>query len=1723
MAPRRPASPAKPRRTTRARAANADTVTTTSAQPTKTRKVKAASIPTTTRTQAIESKSRVAKKTTSTTAPKSKAVRSARATTRSTKPTVLPAVDVDAESDGEEVEPAAEVAVAEPSIKPSRGTRTAAKPTSTATGTTTRTSAATGLAAAPRRRIKVTPLIEHDPQPEPVPAPVTDDKTAKKSSTKSKKEKPEAEVKPSSSMRTKRNAAQAKLNEVSDGPNTVEPEPKKRGRTRAGTANVEEKPEPDVAAKTAKPRGRGKKEKTPTDQAGQTEPEPVTTRQTRTRGGSAEDPAVSEPRISVVVPSRKKVTFEPLPEDEEDEKENKRPKAMAKTKSSKASATTTKKSEPVATGMRAKPIRKPAATRTAKATRAASRVTAMPPAEEMEVDKPEMRMPRALTPKKITQVAKANTVDSEDDGDELSGAKTPVRDLSLSPRRGFTPSAARPLSPVKTLDFATALKPNSPEKSHSGAPLSMMSPPRRMPASPIKDSLKESPRRAPEGVTIFRAQILDAGNTGSRASSPPKNQSLLQQSPKRALAEQIIFPPSAMKSRATPLKNSVLSSPARRLFSASKQKFPTRLSPSPKKAIGRENDTALAEVAEPDEIEISSHFRSSVSPQRSARVYRLSEDELAQELGAEVNFDDSVLDVRSPLKVHKVKPVVTDATATITTAAAHILQDLAEREDDEVEGETSPHTLRDEIAVDADHDETIVDPTLEAEEASDGDDEAHHGVSLDEVSADERMVDKPQYGQSAHNPRMSDTLFSRMRQLDDESEDELAGEQTPDNRVLGPTFRPNMSATNTRTRQSTGIVPQSASRHLGFTPLVAQVQGWRAGSPEKRTPGAARPHSQGLFSPAAQMHVEGLVELNRPDTPGSKRKSLGTRLSLAPSSTGSPLKPDFFTDGMAAQDFEEQVDGGQDIPPEQHQDLHGLIRSDVAEPDAGNAGEVVEESVPETGELTTDLINFTNASDTAMVDFKALANEAEELAGHEDDQSMLSNTSFSSTDERDQTTESRKILEETAPNVISEVEEEEQSMLSSSSTSSGDENAAPIVELPEQPESVQEAEASAPSDDGESDHDAGEDDVGTLLYENELTMMAHNPVSELPCETTAASIEISPYKGDTSDSLAEMDFSVTPVRPDPALPRQIHTVVSKVPLRPEGEVPNVSPLRIPRKRARSLSSSTPQGVKRRSLGLDFPAVVAGNPLVTPRANRGSPQRRVRSAAPSPANSVATSLITPSQISFSIEDFGDSTLDGIEMPEDELMSDDVGVGVDETEVDGQDESVMTIGSALFKTPIAPAKRHSFAPASAQSNGTTTPGYAMSTKSSKSRVAATPSITPTRGATPAASKSASAAKAKTASTALKSKLAAKPPQTDRTPLKAVGSGVLHGAIVHTDIHTSEGMDASAFYIDILTSMGARVVKEWRWNPRSSMVTLNDDQGSGEALGPNPGITHVVYKDGGKRTLEKVRSARGQVLCVGVGWVLDCMREGKWLDESAYAVNQSIMPRGGSNRRKSMEPRMLVNENGLLSASKERRSRSVSVGVEMHGLREDLRQELINTPVRGREILNAGENRPDGVEDDGETEISSTYNSPTAATVGGGGDTANVGLLMAQQDAVRTPGSVMSRRRANVDIATPQSTSLAVDYDPRTAATPLTPYLVAKGRDLIQMSAPPKQVNKSLFDQDEEENSVLGQMDNQASGAKKFQVKGGKKVFDGRRKTLGVPGMGFKPVVGSPLRKE
>ncbi|PCD44963.1 hypothetical protein AU210_000412 [Fusarium oxysporum f. sp. radicis-cucumerinum] len=145
--------------------------------------------------------------------------------------------------------------------------------------------------------------------------------------------------------------------------------------------------------------------------------------------------------------------------------------------------------------------------------------------------------------------------------------------------------------------------------------------------------------------------------------------------------------------------------------------------------------------------------------------------------------------------------------------------------------------------------------------------------------------------------------------------------------------------------------------------------------------------------------------------------------------------------------------------------------------------------------------------------------------------------------------------------------------------------------------------------------------------------------------------------------------------------------------------------------------------------------------------------------------------------------------------------------------------------------------------------------------------------------------------------------------RTPRRDVDPALLRGAVVFVDVYTSEGADASSIFVELLTQMGAKCMKSWSWNPNGS---------GNDVTSSKVGITHVVFKDGSKRTLEKVRESNGIVQCVGVSWVLDCERENDWVEESPYKIDTSNVPRGGARRRKSMEPKALANMNGTLVSS-------------------------------------------------------------------------------------------------------------------------------------------------------------------------------------------------------------
>lgn len=283
--------------------------------------------------------------------------------------------------------------------------------------------------------------------------------------------------------------------------------------------------------------------------------------------------------------------------------------------------------------------------------------------------------------------------------------------------------------------------------------------------------------------------------------------------------------------------------------------------------------------------------------------------------------------------------------------------------------------------------------------------------------------------------------------------------------------------------------------------------------------------------------------------------------------------------------------------------------------------------------------------------------------------------------------------------------------------------------------------------------------------------------------------------------------------------------------------------------------------------------------------------------------------------------------------------------------------------------------------------------------------------------------------------------KPPSSKKTPRKSIGgpAQLLQGAVVYVDVHTTEGEDASGIFIELLQQMGAKCFKTWSWNPRAS-VSPEDAADPRDKVG----ITHVVFKDGGVRTLEKVRQAAGVVKCVGVGWVLDCEREGRWVDEAEYAVDSSIIPRGGAKRRKSMEPRALSNVNGTLVSSSSSSSSSLAASRRRSGITPPVSRDEPQTPETTTRRYDAS-NANDRVE---------TY-----------------------CQTPKTPGY-----RFNMD-----------DY---VGMSPATPFYLSRAK-LVQQTCPPKQTREGLFPAP----SRNGNDEQEEGGSQKLRLK----LEAARRKSL------------------
>ena len=1084
-----------------------------------------------------------------------------------------------------------------------------------------RKSARRVAAAAPGRRVKVTALESTKaPQQQLVAESETSQTHPKARATRSKK---------------------ANTEEDDLGETETAMEPVRPKRQASGTL------QPKEAPKAAAPRMRGRPKKAEVAQNEVVVESGNTKKQGRTRLGSAtiDTRALTIPPSKGTVP-KKKVTFQDVPGCDKENQPVSQAKGTAKAKSGTP-----------ASGIRAKPVRRPAAT-----SRTSVKKSTIP-------DTAEETAQRILTPKKVTQVAKSCS-SAESDEDELNGAKTPVRDLSQSPRRNV--NIASMVSPVKKLDFGSGSLASSPVKSQLTSTL--LSPAKRPGSSPFKEAFKESPKRSDIPFKISQALRQKEADQGRDMAS---SSTILLQSPKRVALEPSMFPQSTSKAVKSPFKASLLQSPPKRPISP--VKTPSIVSTT--KSIA----TSLKEV-ETDtmssNIIVSSHFRASQSPQRTPRVHRMTPEDMGEQERCAIDFDESVVDIRSPLKV-----------AINTMDAPDYVQEIAENR-----SPSESNLSKDDPTIELDvhsglQDQVVMKATNTSETQHTKDLELESTAPANIMPCDQTPLNAASF------------LFrvSRLRDDDESSEDELQSPvrtlqtQTPAT-VLGSKSR--MSAAN----------PPAVDHNPGFTPLAAQLSGWLASSPDKQTMKKYRP--RGIFSPVAAQHVRGEVVIDRhspatsrvsvePRLSTSARKSFGGRksLGLRSSVNGTPEKSSYFADEMAVKDLEEAIEGME------AEDSECDMQQEVSCPETGDDTPV--DDLTPTGVVEEiEIVESQQLDDSAEAERQNVEEIVAETPGEASCDYATEIEAQTSTEEE----KGRRHLRET-------------SQVSTASSTYGDENNVPTTPTAAASEQV----------------------------------LAETQGSRI----TRAAIVF------TANRAPLNDFN-TPFKSQSKIPQFANTVVSKVPLRPEG---HVSPIKVSKKRSRSLSSG-PSSVKK------TPALQA---FSIPQSMTVNSFSTVRSEASIPSSA----MTTPGQQSFAVDDFGDSTLDGIEIDED-------------------DENLPPI------TPTA----------------VSVPSFAV-----------TPSKTP-KAQTPAAS-----------------------------------SGVLQGAVVFVDVHTTEGADASGIFIELLTQMGAKCVKTWSWNPRASMgVNANAEEAVAAVGNAKIGITHVVYKDGGKRTLEKVRDTEGLVKCVGVGWVLE-----------------------------------------------------------------------------------------------------------------------------------------------------------------------------------------------------------------------------------------------------------
>ncbi|RSH90643.1 hypothetical protein EHS25_001248 [Saitozyma podzolica] len=114
---------------------------------------------------------------------------------------------------------------------------------------------------------------------------------------------------------------------------------------------------------------------------------------------------------------------------------------------------------------------------------------------------------------------------------------------------------------------------------------------------------------------------------------------------------------------------------------------------------------------------------------------------------------------------------------------------------------------------------------------------------------------------------------------------------------------------------------------------------------------------------------------------------------------------------------------------------------------------------------------------------------------------------------------------------------------------------------------------------------------------------------------------------------------------------------------------------------------------------------------------------------------------------------------------------------------------------------------------------------------------------------------------------------------------GGTCLKGVVAFVDVFTADGTDSSAVFVDMLRSLGARVLSR-----------------------PTDSVTHIIFKSGRPNTLAWYRKQSDPPHMVGISWVTKSKEAGKRVEEDKYKVDIGEVEEVFAKRRKSMEPRAL-----------------------------------------------------------------------------------------------------------------------------------------------------------------------------------------------------------------------